>query len=118
MRGPSSTQSRELQRFLRLIIKVARLLNVAGMALKSERLHDRPKTVKGKIRQTHKKKILHYIAPYRVRRSMGRDTKDDKSSVSRENPTGCQGLRGLTPVLKKREHFLQVERVLEGATPE
>lgn len=48
-----------------------RLLHVAGMALKSERLHDRPKTVKGKIRQTHKKKILHYIAPHRVRRSVG-----------------------------------------------
>lgn len=44
-----------------MIIKVACLLKLVGMALKLKCLHDRLKTVTGKIRQTHKKKILHFF---------------------------------------------------------
>lgn len=58
-----------------MTIKVTCLLNLVGVTLKLECLHDRPKTVTGKIRQTQKKKILNYIASYRVRCSVdGRDT--------------------------------------------
>lgn len=76
-----------LWRFLRrLIIKVACLLNLLGIALKLECLHNRVKTVTEKIRQTHKKRyrVILLLIEEGVNKVV--ETQCDKSSTHRENP--------------------------------
>lgn len=71
----------------RLIIKVACLLNLLGIALKLECLHNRVKAVTGKIRQTHKKKryrVILLVIEEGVNKVV--ETRCDKSSTHRENP--------------------------------